>query len=152
MSLIIIWIYFHRCYNRLQSMSKAALNSVLAYVPEALNSLRLTYKYGGGWLCGWRQLIQCIWGDGSRAEYKHTVMGALGNAEGGYLSDCSLYTYTYPRALPSHVINQTICLPSGESCFWIWSCLWESGREKTCLSIPSHEHTLLCFPAVMSAH
>lgn len=31
-------------------MSKAALNSVLAYVPEALNSLRLTYKYGGGWL------------------------------------------------------------------------------------------------------
>lgn len=41
-------------------MSKAALNSVLAYVPEALNSLRLTYKYGGGWLV-WVEAIDSMY-------------------------------------------------------------------------------------------
>lgn len=80
-------------------MSKAVLNSVLAYIPEALNSLRLDMSMGVDDWCGWRQLIQCIWGDGSRAEYKHT-RGAARNAEGAtWLTVASTYTYPLGTAI-----------------------------------------------------
>lgn len=63
-----------------------------------------------GW-CGWRQLIQCIWGGGGLAEYKHTDDGSCKKCRGGYLSDCRPYTYTYPRGT-AITCNQSNSLPS----------------------------------------
>ncbi len=93
---------------QLAPISEAALNSALVYVPEAINSLRLTYEYGGGWLV-WVEAIDSMYLRRCQPCRIQTHSdGSYKECTGGYLC---LNTYTYPRAPASHVINQSICLP-----------------------------------------
>ena len=88
----------------------------LVYVPKALISLRLTYEYGGGWLV-WVEAIDSMYLRRCQARWIQTHSdGSCKKCRGGL---CYLYTYAYPRAPPSHVINQIICLPARQSWFWI---------------------------------
>lgn len=84
-----------------------------------------------GW-CGWRQLIQCIWGDASRAEYKQAAMPAVRNAEGPTWATVASAHIHNPRAAASHVINQAICFPPAGPAFES-KAAYERGGMENCI-------------------
>lgn len=87
MSQIIIWIYFHCYYNGLQSMSEAALNTVLVYVPEEFISPSRSYEYGGGWSV-WVEAIDSMYLRWCQARRIRTRSdGSYLKCRGGYLCD-----------------------------------------------------------------
>lgn len=156
MSLIIIWIYFHCYYNGLQSMSAAALNSELTYAPKAFILHMSTWVEAWS---GWRQLIQCIWGNASCEEYKNTVMWGSGIALGGRATWVTGAMYIPPSA--SVTCNESNPLPSRQPALFLnlkqlmrketWKNLWFVfiDTEPQAHAVPS---PLFFSPTPLSAH